>query len=120
MRLHILWALSGAHAFHFQGPEAGRHRGVTAWGPAGGCSTPRASAKTRRRVFDFFRDRAKEGFEQLENVVTKTREGKFAEAVRDAAEYSAETNEKFYEGLARWVRWRQHSDVDTVGTQIGH
>jgi hypothetical protein len=25
-------------------------------------------------VFDFFRDRAKEGFEQLENIATKTKE----------------------------------------------
>ena len=52
-------------------------------------------------VFDFFKDRAAEGIAQLENIATKTAQGKLGEALADTSAYVAATNEKFYDGLSK-------------------
>ena len=38
-------------------------------------------------VFDFLRKRSEEGIAQIQNIATKTLEGKFSEAIQDSAEY---------------------------------
>ena len=52
-------------------------------------------------VFDFFKNRAAEGIAQLENIATKTAQGKLGEALADTSAYVAATNEKFYDGLSK-------------------
>ena len=61
---------------------------------------PRRTATTLM-VFDFFKNRATEGIAQLENIATKTSQGKLGEALADTSAYVTETNEKFYDGLAK-------------------
>lgn len=38
-------------------------------------------------LFDFFKERAKEGIAQVQNIATKTMEGKLQEALSDSAQY---------------------------------
>lgn len=59
-------------------------------------------------VFDFLRDRTTEGLAQVQNIATKTLEGKLGEALLDSAEYIKERNKidaenfsKMSEGLAK-------------------
>ena len=59
-------------------------------------------------VFDFFKERAEEGFKQVENIAKKTAEGKLNEAFEDTSKYiserrkiDAENLDKFFDGLAR-------------------
>lgn len=49
----------------------------------------RSNKKSMRlnMVFDFIRKRTEEGIAQVQNIATKTIEGKFVEALSDSAEY---------------------------------
>lgn len=52
-------------------------------------------------VFDFFRDRAKEGVAQLDNLSKKASQGKLGEGLLDAATYTQQTNAAIVDGLAK-------------------
>eukprot|EP00548_Thalassiothrix_antarctica_P000426 CAMPEP_0194131820 /NCGR_PEP_ID=MMETSP0152-20130528/2481_1 /TAXON_ID=1049557 /ORGANISM="Thalassiothrix antarctica, Strain L6-D1" /LENGTH=469 /DNA_ID=CAMNT_0038826701 /DNA_START=313 /DNA_END=1722 /DNA_ORIENTATION=- len=52
-------------------------------------------------VFDFFKKRSEEGFEQLNNLAESVKKGQLVEGLRDVAEYTSVTNEKFAQGLAK-------------------
>ena len=44
---------------------------------------------TRRYIFEFIGDRAKEGLSQLENLAQKTSQGKLGEALTDVSDYTS-------------------------------
>ncbi len=50
-------------------------------------------------MFDFFRQRTKEGIDQVKNIATKTLEGKLGEALQESAEYIKERNKIDIENL---------------------
>jgi len=52
-------------------------------------------------VFDFFRDRSKEGFDQLNNLAQANYKGQIGKGLIDAATYTAQTNKAFASGLAK-------------------
>lgn len=71
-------------------------------------------------VFDFIRKRAEEGIAQVQNIASKTAEGKLAEALEDTATYvrqrqeiDAENIRKLSEGLAK-SRARLMGDLDSI------
>lgn len=71
-------------------------------------------------VFDFIRKRAEEGIAQVQNIASKTAEGKLAEALEDTAAYvrqrqeiDAENIRKLSEGLAK-SRARLMGDLDSI------
>lgn len=71
-------------------------------------------------VFDFIRKRAEEGIAQVQNIASKTAEGKLAEALEDTANYvrtrqeiDAENIRKLSEGLAK-SRQRLMGDLDSI------
>lgn len=71
-------------------------------------------------VFDFIRKRAEEGIAQVQNIASKTAEGKLAEALTDTAAYVRERQEidaenirKLSEGLAK-SRARLMGDLDSI------
>lgn len=71
-------------------------------------------------VFDFIRKRAEEGIAQVQNIASKTAEGKLAEALEDTAAYvrqrqeiDAENIRKLSEGLAK-SRQRLMGDLDSI------
>eukprot|EP00617_Octactis_speculum_P019238 CAMPEP_0185771348 /NCGR_PEP_ID=MMETSP1174-20130828/64243_1 /TAXON_ID=35687 /ORGANISM="Dictyocha speculum, Strain CCMP1381" /LENGTH=486 /DNA_ID=CAMNT_0028457201 /DNA_START=209 /DNA_END=1669 /DNA_ORIENTATION=- len=69
--------------------------------PRSPSSSHRCTAVPPTMIFDFFRDRATEGLEQIENIASKASQGKIGEAFEDTANYVSVTNEKFYDGLAK-------------------
>ena len=60
-----------------------------------------SSSSTQLYVFDFFKQRATEGVDQLKNLSTKTAEGKLLEGLTDAATYTSASNAAFADGLAK-------------------
>ena len=64
-------------------------------------SSRRSSRNTQLYVFDFFKQRASEGVDQLKNLSTKTSEGKLLEGLSDAATYTSVSNAAFADGLAK-------------------
>ena len=81
---------------------------VSAFGPQSHFSIPTltqssksTSSSTRLHVFDFFKQRASEGVDQLKNLSTKTSEGKLLEGLSDAAAYTSASNAAFADGLAK-------------------
>lgn len=52
-------------------------------------------------VFDFFKQRASEGVEQLSNLATSAKEGRLSEGLMEAATYTSQTNDAFATGLAK-------------------
>jgi signal recognition particle GTPase len=59
-------------------------------------------------VFDFFKKRSEEGFQQIQNIATKTLDGKLLEALQDSSDYikmrqkaDMESFKKLTDGLAR-------------------
>ena len=107
--LGLLDAGAGLSSSSFFGDQqhAVYHRSQHArdtWRPRAVCpSSPprRGTTTTTTMVFDFFKDRAAEGIAQLENIATKTAQGKLGEALADTSAYVAATNEKFYDGLSK-------------------
>lgn len=61
---------------------------------------PRGS-QYRKPFFDFFKDRTKEGLDQLSNLAYANYKGKLGKGLVDVALYTKETNEKFASGLAK-------------------
>jgi fused signal recognition particle receptor len=59
------------------------------------------SSSTSLHVFDFFKQRAEEGVEQIKNLSTKTSQGKLLEGLTDAASYTSTTNTNFADGLTK-------------------
>ncbi len=71
-------------------------------------------------VFDFIRKRAEEGIAQVQNIASKTAEGKLGEALGDTAAYvrarqeiDAENIRKLSDGLAK-SRARLMGDLDSI------
>jgi len=58
-------------------------------------------SSTQLHVFDFFKQRATEGVDQLKNLSEKTAKGKLIEGLTDAASYTSTTNAAFADGLAK-------------------
>lgn len=56
---------------------------------------------TQLFVFDFFRQRSKEGLEQLEKLGGAAKRGELGKGLADAASYTAVTNKAFADGLAK-------------------
>lgn len=50
-------------------------------------------------MFDYFRQRTQEGFDQVKNIASKTLEGKLGEALQDSADYIKERQKIDYENL---------------------
>lgn len=64
-------------------------------------STTTTTTTSLHMVFDFFKQRAEEGVEQLSKLTQSASEGRLGEALADAAAYTRDTNEKFADGLAK-------------------
>jgi fused signal recognition particle receptor len=69
-------------------------------------TTPKSTSTTTKtttqlHVFDFFKQRAEEGVDQLKNLGTKTSQGKLLEGLTDAASYTSVTNTNFASGLTK-------------------
>lgn len=52
-------------------------------------------------VMDFFRQRSKEGLDQLNNIADSAAKGKLGKGLMDAAAYTANSNRAFADGLAK-------------------
>ena len=70
-----------------------------------------------KMVFDFFRERSKEGVEQLGNLANAAKRGELGKGLSDAASYTAQTNEAFAVGLAK-SRVRLLENLDTFLTGV--
>ena len=68
-------------------------------------------------VFDFFRDRTKEGIDQLQNLGTMAARGQLTQGLQDIAAYTQQTNEAFAMGLAK-SRNRLLNDMEALFTGI--
>ena len=64
-------------------------------------STTTTRSTTQLYVFDFFKERATEGISQLQNLSTKTSQGKLIEGLTDVATYTTTTNTNFAIGLTK-------------------
>ncbi|GKY92041.1 hypothetical protein MPSEU_000175700 [Mayamaea pseudoterrestris] len=74
---------------------------------------------SRLFVFEFFKQRSQEGFQQLNNLAAATAKGKLGQGLVEAAVYTSQTNKAFSEGLAK-SRNRLLSNLDTFfGTSWG-
>ena len=52
-------------------------------------------------VFDFFKQRTKEGLDQLSNIADAGKRGELGKGLAEAAAYTAVANRKFADGLAK-------------------
>lgn len=68
-------------------------------------------------VFDFFRERSKEGLDQLQNLSTAAAKGQLGQGLADAAAYTTQTNKAFADGLAK-SRNRLLTDLETLLTGV--
>jgi fused signal recognition particle receptor len=73
-----------------------------------GAFTKRVPIAARRQnvvqlqmVFDFFRDRTKEGLDQLQNLGQKVATGQLGQGLQDVASYTQQTNQAFAIGLTK-------------------
>ena len=73
------------------------------------------SSTSLEMVFDFFRKRTSEGLDQLTNIADAASKGRLGDGLKDAAEYTRVTNEKFRSGLAK-SRGRLLQDLDLLLT----
>ena len=70
--------------------------------PATRCNGPRQRGSTRlNMVFDFLKKRSEEGFKQVQNIATKTLEGKLGEALLETSDYVRQRNRIDAENLRR-------------------
>jgi fused signal recognition particle receptor len=65
------------------------------------CQRIRSSKSDLNMVFDFLKDRAEEGIQQVQNIASKTLEGKLGEALLDSAEYIKLRNKIDAENIKR-------------------
>jgi signal recognition particle GTPase len=68
-------------------------------------------------VFDFFRDRSKEGLDQLGNLADSAKRGQLGKGLADASSYTTETNKVFADGLAK-SRNRLLMNVESLFTGV--
>ena len=68
-------------------------------------------------VFDFFRDRTKEGFDQLQNLGSRASKGQLTQGLQEIATYTQQTNQAFATGLAK-SRNRLLNDIEALFTGI--
>jgi len=61
----------------------------------------RTSSLTCLFLFDFFRQRSQEGFDQLSNIAESAKRGELGKGLTTAAAYAANTNTAFADGLAK-------------------
>ena len=66
-------------------------------------------------MFDFFRERSKEGLDQLSNLSTKAQQGKLGQGLVDVMSYTQQTNQAFALGLAK-SRNRLLQDLESLLT----
>ena len=64
-------------------------------------TTTTTTTTTRLGVFDFFRQRTAEGFQQLNNLADASYKGELKRGFADMASYTATTNQAFANGLSR-------------------
>mmetsp|Transcript_10329 Transcript_10329/g.15129 ORF Transcript_10329/g.15129 Transcript_10329/m.15129 type:complete len:587 (-) Transcript_10329:115-1875(-) len=83
-------------------------------------SSRRSSSSTTslHMVFDFFKQRASEGVEQLSSLTDKAKRGKLGEGLSDIAVYTQESNAAFAKGLAK-SRTKFLYDLDAVVNNAG-
>lgn len=69
---------------------------------------PNGSNRRLYMVFDFFKKRSEEGLQQIQNIATKTLDGKLLEALQDSSDYikmrqktDMESLKRLTDGLAR-------------------
>jgi len=58
-------------------------------------------SSTQLHVFDFFRQRTKEGIDQLSNIADAAKKGELGKGLAEAAAYTAASNQAFASGLAK-------------------
>ncbi|GAX15342.1 fused signal recognition particle receptor [Fistulifera solaris] len=63
--------------------------------------TPSSSKTQLNMVFDFFKDRTKEGIDQLNNLAKSASQGQLGKGLADVASYTNERNKAFAEGLSK-------------------
>jgi fused signal recognition particle receptor len=68
-------------------------------------------------VFDFFRDRSKEGIDQLTKFTDSAARGEIGKGFADIAAYTAQTNQAFAEGLAK-SRVRLLQNLESLVTGV--
>lgn len=68
-------------------------------------------------VFDFFRDRSQEGFDQLGNLAGAARRGQLGQGLSEVGKYTTQTNKAFAEGLAK-SRNRLLMNIESLYTGI--
>jgi fused signal recognition particle receptor len=68
-------------------------------------------------VFDFFRERSKEGLDQLQNLSDAAKRGQLGKGLADAAVYTQQTNRAFADGLTK-SRNRLLQDLETLLTGV--
>lgn len=68
-------------------------------------------------VFDFFRERSKEGFGQLQNLGEAAKRGQLGQGLAEVAVYTQQTNRAFADGLAK-SRNRLLTDLETLLTGV--
>jgi signal recognition particle GTPase len=64
-------------------------------------STTTTTTTTLAMVFDFFKERSKEGLNQLEKLRESAARGQLGQGLTEAASYTATTNRAFADGLAK-------------------
>jgi fused signal recognition particle receptor len=81
---------------------------------------PRAFSSSTTRlsmVFDFFRERSKEGLGQLQNLQNAAAAGQLGQGLAQAAAYTSRTNQAFANGLAK-SRNRLLNDLEALFTGV--
>jgi len=68
-------------------------------------------------VFDFFRERSKEGLDQLQNLSNAAARGQLTRGLQEAAVYTQQTNQAFAVGLAK-SRNRFLADIEALWTGV--
>jgi fused signal recognition particle receptor len=68
-------------------------------------------------VFDFFRERSKEGLDQLQNLQNAAAAGQLGQGLAQAAAYTSRTNQAFANGLAK-SRNRLLNDLEALFTGV--
>jgi fused signal recognition particle receptor len=75
------------------------------------------SSTTLYMVFDFFRERSKEGLDQLQNLSNAAARGQLGKGLQEAAVYTQQTNQAFAVGLAK-SRNRFLADIEALWTGV--
>jgi len=68
-------------------------------------------------VFDFFKERTQEGFDQLNNLADSAYKGQLGRGLNEAAVYAQQANKAFVDGLAK-SRNRLLQNLETLFTGI--